>query len=117
MIELTASPFFGIALSIIAFWVGVKIQKKTGISLCNPLVIAVVLVIAVLTIFRIPYESYNKGGTIINMFLAPATACLAVSVYTKLQILKENWLPVLVGCTVGSLTSIASAYILCRIFG
>ena len=44
MAELFASPFFGISLSVIAFWVGVRIQKKTGLVLCNPLLIAIVLV-------------------------------------------------------------------------
>ena len=39
MSELFASPFFGIALSILAFWVGVRIQKKTGLVVCNPLLI------------------------------------------------------------------------------
>ena len=77
MSELFASPFFGIALSILAFWVGVRIQKKTGLVVCNPLLIGIVLVVGVLLLFRIPYESYHQGGEIINMFLAPATACLA----------------------------------------
>lgn len=97
MAELFASPFFGISLSVIAFWVGVRIQKKTGLVLCNPLLIAIVLVSAVLLVCRIPYASYNQGGAIINMFLAPATACLAVSIYTQISLLKENWLPILVG--------------------
>lgn len=117
MQELAASPFFGIALSITAFWIGEKIQKKTGLVICNPLIIAIVLVIGVLLIFRIPYESYQKGGAIINMFLAPATACLAVSIYTKIEILKKNWLPILVGCTCGSLSSMLSIYGMCRLFG
>ena len=116
MAELFASPFFGISLSVIAFWIGVRIQKKTGLVLCNPLLIAIVLVSAVLLVCRIPYESYNQGGTIINMFLAPATACLAVSIYTQISLLKENWLPILVGCTAGSITSMGSIYIMCRLF-
>ena len=70
MSELFASPFFGIALSILAFWVGVRIQKKTGLVVCNPLLIGIVLVVGVLLLFRIPYESYHQGGGIITMFLA-----------------------------------------------
>ncbi|SCI62486.1 Inner membrane protein yohK [uncultured Flavonifractor sp.] len=116
MAELFASPFFGISLSVIAFWVGVRIQKKTKLVLCNPLLIAIVLVSAVLLVCRIPYESYNQGGAIINMFLAPATACLAVSIYTQINLLKENWLPILVGCTAGSITSMGSIYLMCRLF-
>lgn len=117
MTELTASPFFGIALSILAYWVGVRLQKKTGLVICNPLIIAIVLVSGVLLLFRIPYESYNAGGSIINLFLAPATACLAVSVYSKLSLLKACWLPILVGCVAGSVSSMGSVLILCRLFG
>lgn len=117
MEALYTSPYFGVALSIIAFGLGVKIQQKTKSPLCNPLIIAIVLIIGVLLVFRIPYDSYNEGGEIINMFLAPATACLAVSIYTKLSILKKYWLPIIVGCIAGSLASMASVYGMCRLFG
>ena len=117
MAELFAPPFFGISLSIVAFLIGVQIQKKTGLELCNPLLIAIVLVSAVLLVCRIPYEDYNQGGAVINLFLSPATACLAVSIYTRIQLLKENWLPILVGCVVGSLVSMGSILGLCRLFG
>lgn len=117
MDALFASPFFGIALSIGAFLVGVQIQKKTGLVICNPLIIAIVLVCAVLLLFRIPYDSYNEGGAVISLFLSPATACLAVSIYTKATLLKEYWLPILVGCTAGSLASMGSVWVLCRLFG
>ena len=117
MRELTASPFFGIALSVAAFAAGVFLQKKTKLLLCNPLLIAIVLIVGVLLAFHIPYENYNQGGEIINMFLAPATACLAVSIYTRIELLKKNWLPIVVACTVGSLTSMGSVWLLCRLFG
>lgn len=105
MQEILASPFFGIWLSIAAFGIGVKLQKKTGLVICNPLIVAIALVSATLLILKIPYESYEAGGAIINMFLAPATACLAVSIYTKAALLKENWIPVGVGAICGSLAS------------
>lgn len=116
MNELWASPFFGIALSILAFLAGVRLQSRLKSVLCNPLLIAIILIAGFLSIFKIPFESYNAGGAIINMFLAPATACLAVSIYSKIQTLKENWLPIVVGCTVGSVTSMGSVYLLCRLF-
>ena len=61
MAQLFESPFFGIALSVIAFWAGIRIQKKTGLVACNPLIIAIVLIVGVLLVFRIPYEAYNQG--------------------------------------------------------
>ena len=117
MSELTSSPYFGVALSVIAFAIGVKLQQKLKTPVCNPLIIAILLVVGVLLIFKIPYESYYEGGKVIDMFLAPATACLAVAIYSKLKILKEYWFPILVGCTAGSAASMASVYGLCRLFG
>ena len=117
MSDIFSSPFFGIALSILTFWIGVKLQKQLKSVLCNPLLIAILLTSVVLLAFDIPYESYNEGGAVINMFLTPATACLAVSIYTKIQILKKNCIPIVVGCTVGSLTSMGSVWLLCQLFG
>lgn len=116
MSELFYSPFFGIVITVSAFWIGVKIQKKTGLVFCNPLLIAIVLVIGVLQICKIPYEAYNEGGSIINMFLAPATACLAVSIYNRLELLKKYWLPILVGCTCGSMASMGCVFGMCKLF-
>lgn len=117
MIELTSSIYFGIFVSVLAYWIGVKIQKKTGLVICNSLIIAGLLVILVLKVFNIPFDSYNQGGSLINMFLGPATACLAVTIYSKLDLLKKYWLPVLVGCVVGVLTSMGSILVMCRLFG
>ena len=94
MSELYASPFFGVALSVLAFWIGVRVQKKTGLAICNPLLIAALLVIGALLLLGVPYDDYNQGGELITLFLSPATAALAVSIYNKIQLLGKNWLPV-----------------------
>lgn len=117
MRTLLESVYFGIVLSIVAYWIGTKIQKKTGLVVCNNLVIAGLLIVAVLKIFNIPYDAYNQGGSLINMFLVPATACLAVTIYSKIDLLKKYWIPVVVGCTVGVITSVASVLTMCRLFG
>jgi len=116
MTDIFTSPLFGLSLTFLAFFIAVKIQQKTKFILCNPLLISVAICIVFLVAFKIPYESYNAGASIINMMLGPATASLAVSIYTKLKILKEHAIPVLVGCTAGSLTSILSILIMTRLF-
>ena len=117
MRELLQSPFFGITLTVAAYVLGMKIQKKSGLVICNGLVLAALMIIALLTVFHIPYEDYYVGGSIINMFLSPATVCVAMSIYAKRDVLKRNLLPVLVGCTVGAVTSVLSVWALCRAFG
>lgn len=117
MKELMASPYFGVGLSVVAFWIGEKLHSKLKTPICNPLIVAIVLIVGVLLIFDIPYDSYDVGGALINMFLAPATACLAVAIYTKIDVLKKYWLPIVVGCTAGSAASMASVFGMCKLFG
>ena len=117
MKEVLQAPLFGIVLSVFAFQVGLFFNKKTGSPLCNPLLIAVALIIAVIKIFHIPLEWYQKGGDVIAIFLAPATACLALSVYGQIKQLKRHLLPVVVGCFMGSCASVISVIALCRLFG
>lgn len=111
------SPFFGLTTSLVAWCIGVKIQKKTGLILCNPLVIASVLILIGMNLFHIPLECYEAGGEMIQLMLGPVTAILALNIYQQRTVLKEYFVPVVAGCFVGSVTSIASVYLLCNLFG
>lgn len=111
------SPYFGVVLSILTFEFGVFVSRKVKHPIANPLLIAVVLIVAILEVFHIPMEAFQEGGNIINLFLAPATAALAVPIYKNLQILKANLLPILMGTIVGSFSSMAIVFGLCKLFG
>ena len=50
MKELMVSPYFGVALSIVAFWIGVKLNHKLKTPVCNPLIVAIVLIVGVLPV-------------------------------------------------------------------
>ena len=104
----TNNMCFGIFISLIAFEIGLFIYKKTKFPLFNPLLIAAILVIGFLAIFDIDFDTYNKGGQFINIFLGPATIVLAVPLYKNLPLLKKNFLPIFTGILVGSLVSILS---------
>ena len=110
------SPFFGLALSAAAWCAGLWVQKKTGWVLCNPLIIAGVLIIAVLAVFRIPLEDYRAGSDMIKLLLGPVTAVLALNIYNQRQVLRDYFVPVLAGCLAGSIASLLSVLALCRLF-
>ena len=111
------NPLFGIALSILAFSIGLFLNKISNSPLLNPLLVAIAFVIIVLSIFQIPFTSYQEGGSVISMFLAPATTVLGYSIYHQAKILKKYFWPILAGCLTGSITSITSVYLLCQLFG
>ena len=113
---LTATPFFGLGLSLLCWILAVKFQEKTGLLVCNPVLVSSLLVILVLVVFRIPLANYNLGGDIIKMLLSPATAVLALNIYQQRKVLKEHFWPVVLGCLVGSLASILGVQLMCRMF-
>ncbi len=115
--QVYASPFFSITLSIVAYVIGHIIYNKLKTPIANPLLIAIVLVVATLQVLDIPYEVYSEGGSFISLFLAPATTALAVTIYSQIEILKKNIIPVIVGSAMGSLASMACIYLLCQLFG
>jgi predicted murein hydrolase (TIGR00659 family) len=111
------TPIFGILLSLIAFQIGAFLYKKIRFSLFNPLLVASVLLMSLLLYFRIDFETYNTGGNYITFFLGPATVVLAVPLYKKIRLLKNNALPILAGILVGSIAAVSSVAVLSNLSG
>ncbi len=110
------SPLFSIALTIVCYIIGVYLNKITKKSYVNPLAIAIILVISFISVFKIPYMDYMLGGTVINMFLPPITALLALSIYRERERVKKNFIPILCGTLVGAIISVLSIIAMIKIF-
>lgn len=87
---LSESVYFGIVISLIFYWVSLIISKKVKLTVCNPLLLTTIFIIAVLLVFHIDYDTYNYGAQYLTYFLTPATVCLAVPLYRQFEILKDN---------------------------
>ena len=117
MIDLFCStPFFGLSLSVVCWCFALWLQKRTGLLVCNPVLVAALLVIGVMTLFHVSLEDYNAGGSMIKLMLGPATAILALNIYQQRTVLKEHFVPVLLGCLAGSVASILCILFLCKLF-
>ena len=117
MTDLLSSSQFWLLVSIGFYALGVEIQKKTGSAVCNPLLIASILVGALLIATGTPYQTYEESGKLISFFLTPATVALAIPIYRKLDVLLKNLLPILLGAFVGSMVSIGSVLLFSHLFG
>ena len=89
------SVFFGVLISLASYGIGMLLKMKTGWSLMNPLLIAIVLVICVLLLTGVDYTTYSAGANMISYLLTPATICLAVPLYQQVELLKKNYRAVL----------------------
>lgn len=112
-----SSIFFGMAISLFSYEIGLLVKKKLKKAIFNPLLISVVLVILFLVVFHIDYETYNSGAKYLSYLLTPATVCLAVPLYQQLQLLKKNVKAVILGILSGVITSLTCVLLLSKLFG
>lgn len=110
------STIIGIVISLLAFEIGVVLRTKLGWPVLNPLLISIILVIAFMVAFRIDYNSYILSARYLSYLLTPATVALAVPLYQQMQLLKDNFLAVMLGVLSGVLTSLGSILLLCLVF-
>jgi len=115
--EIISHPLFGIILTLGTFEVGKRIYNRFRLPILNPILIAILLIVGVLMIFKIPLASYESGSNMLSLFLGPVTVILAVPLYKQLDLLKSHLFPILIGVTVGAITSITSVVILGKVMG
>lgn len=112
-----SSIFFGMAISLFSYEIGLLVKKKLKKAIFNPLLISVVVVILFLVVFHVDYETYNSGAKYLSYLLTPATVCLAVPLYQQLHLLKQNAKAVILGILSGVITSLTCVFLLSKLFG
>ena len=112
-----SSVFFGVFVTLAAYFLGLKVKEKTGLAIMNPLLIAIVLVMLLLRGLDIDYAAYNQSARLVSSLLTPATVCLAVPLYEQLQLLKRHKAAILTCVISGVLTSLICVLVLAMLFG
>lgn len=111
------SVFFGVVISLLAYGAGSLLQNRFKLALFNPLLISVAATIAVLAAAGIDYDVYYSGAQYLSYLLTPATVCLAMPLYEKLEVLKKNWRAILIGIVSGVLTTLLCILAMSLMFG
>ena len=113
---LESISLFPLVLTLGTYQIGLWCNKKVKSALCNPLLIAAILSIAVIALLGFDPKVYQQGTSGISWLLTPATVCLAVPLYEQLKVLKKHLPAILVGITAGVAASLVSILLLCRLF-
>lgn len=111
------SVFFGVAVSVLSYGFGVLLNNKFKLAIFNPLLISIVATVVLLIASGIDYEVYYSGAKYLSYLLTPATVCLAVPLYEKLNVLKNNIKAIMIGILSGVITSLCSILAMSVIFG
>ena len=110
------SAFAGVALSLVAYYIGVFLKKKLKLAIFNPLLVSIIITVIVLIVGNVDYDTYNEGAKYLSWFLTPATVCLAIPLYEQVELLKEHYVAVFLGIISGVLTSMGVVLVLAKLF-
>ena len=110
------STTIGVVISLISYAIGVMLKRKFNNPIFNPLLISIALVILFLSVTNIDYATYNNSAKYLSYLLAPATVSLAIPLYQKINLLKENGKAISIALIVGVLSSLISVLLLSVVF-
>lgn len=117
-VYLSASPLFHLTLTLVAFQAASAVFERMGRNpLLNPVLGAVLIVVAVLVLTGTDYGTYFEGAQFVHFLLGPATVALAVPLYRQWHRVRRSALAIAVSLVAGSLTAILSAVCVAWLLG
>lgn len=111
------NEFFLLAVTFGIFFFAKLLQKKTGILLLNPILLTIALLIILLKLTGVSYETYNEGGHLIEFWLRPAVVALGVPLYLQLETIKKQLMPILLSQLVGCIVGVVSVVLTAKLMG
>lgn len=115
--DILRSEVFILTLCVGTFLIGKWISSKLKNPLMHPLLIAVFLVIAVLTLTGVDYDTFREGSRFIHFLLGPTVVALGYVLYEQVKYIKGNAVPILVSVMAGSIASVTSVVLMSKLFG
>lgn len=108
-VYLSAEPLLHLTLTLVAFQIGLWLfERFNNLPLLNPVLIAIVLIAALLTLTDTPYSEYFEGAQFVHFLLGPATVALALPLYKHFDAIRRSAPALLVSIISGSVAAIVS---------
>ena len=117
MNELLSISVLPLVLTLFAYQLGALCQKKFKLSVFNPILIGMIVVIVVLKLTGLSTGAYKEGVKLLSWLMTPATVCLAIPMYEQIQALRKNLKAILAGVAAGALSCLATLLIFSLVLG
>ena len=101
-----------IIITVIVFLLLNKLYIRFSNPFLLPILTTTILMVSLLSVFNISYDTYMVGGEWINQLLGPAVVALAFPLYKQWNILKEHIFTILGGVFLGVLCGMISGLLL-----
>lgn len=111
------NKYFLIALTFVVYVAAQILQRRTGISFLNPILITIAMLICILMSAGVDYDTYAEGGEYIDFWLKPAVVALGVPLYRQLEAIKKQLLPILLAELAGCIVGVVSVVVVAQLLG
>lgn len=95
-----------LAVTLLAFALGLLVQGRARSPLANPTLIACLILIPLLLLSRTAYGTYSTEARPLSLLLTPAVVALAVPLYRQRALIRRAWRAVLLGGVLGTLIAV-----------
>ena len=117
-VYLSASPLFHLTMTLVAYQVGLALYQKAGMTpFLNPVLLAILIVVAVLVMSGTPYERYFDGAKFVHFLLGPATVALAIPLYRQFDKVRRSGFALMVSLLTGSFVAASTAVLIAWALG
>lgn len=103
--------------TVVVFGGAKKLNRRFPHPLTLPILVSAFLLVLVLLIFHIPYDTYMIGGRWIDQLLGPAVVALALPLYKQRKMLQAYAWPLIIGVLFGTVIGISSGFSLAYLAG
>jgi predicted murein hydrolase (TIGR00659 family) len=94
--------------TVLAYAGARRLYARTESPLLNPLLVAMVALIALLKVTGVPYADYDRGGRLLSFWLGPAVVALGLPLYQQMEAIVRSGRAMAVSILAGSVTGIVS---------
>ena len=111
------NSYFLIAVTFAVYVVAQLAYRRTGLTLLNPILVSILVLILMLVVTGVPYEKYSEGGKMIEFWLKPATVALGVPLYKQISAIRKQLVPIIIAELAGCVVGLISVVLLAQLFG
>ena len=115
--EFIESDIFLVALTFGVYFAAIRLRDMTRIEALHPVLVTVAVLIIILKLTGISYETYSRPGSMIEFWLKPAIVALGLPLYTQLKAIRRQFIPILMCELAGCVTGIISVVLIAKGMG
>ena len=109
-VYLAATPLAGLTITLVAYCIGYALYARCRLHpLANPVLIAVVLIVACLQVGNVAYGTYFAGAQFVHFLLGPAVVGLAVPLARVWKSVRQLAVPIAGALAIGSTVALVTA--------